>query len=292
MRPIETAEIARGIANIAISMGVASTLPVAEEAQARVIEMFAEQLRAQHINLEVREVNGDFFAAEVRKRVLSALLAAQRGLADSALPQRFYAKMARIVELLSDGHFNGIDAKARLDELLHDLVRELSEPMFLHVELSKRAFYEQKEPLFGALVDVKFPNASRDIAAAGRCFALDEWTACVSHLMRSLESPLQFFANRVGVTFPGPTDLENWRNIVDQMCSKIEAEVKRLEGTPKSHARNEELQLLGDVALDFRHFKNAWRNNVAHGREWYDEREAERVYGAVEHFMQRMAEFA
>ena len=34
------------------------------------------------------------------------------------------------------------------------------------------------------------------------------------------------------------TDLENWKNIIDQMCSKIEAEVKRLEGTPKSHVRN------------------------------------------------------
>ena len=139
-------------------------------------------------------------------------------------------------------------------------------------------------------MEIKFSNASRDIAAAGRCLALDEWTACVSHLMRALETPLQVFAKRVGVEFQGPTDLENWKNIVDQMESKITAEVKRLEGTPKSHARNEELQFLGDIALDFRHFKNAWRNDVAHGREWYDEREADRVYNAVSHFMKRMAE--
>lgn len=99
-------------------------------------------------------------------------------------------------------------------------------------------------------------------------------------------------ARRVGFTFPGPTELENWKDIVDQMVSKIEAEAKRLEGTPKNVGRNEELQLLGDVALDFRHFKNVWRNNVAHGREWYDQHEAERLYSAVRRFMQRMAEIA
>jgi hypothetical protein len=52
--------------------------------------------------------------------------------------------------------------------------------------------------------------------------------------MRALEYPLQVFANRLGVAFPSPTDLENWKNIIDQMQSKIDAEVRRLEGTPKS----------------------------------------------------------
>jgi hypothetical protein len=123
--------------------------------------------------------------------------------------------------------------------------------------------------------------------------ALDEWTASVGHLMRALEPPLQFFAQRVNVVFPkSPNDLENWKNIIDQIETRITEEEKRIEGTPKSHQRNQELQLLGDVALDFRHFKNAWRNNVSHGREWYDPSEAQRVYDAVKHFMQRMAEIA
>ena len=41
--------------------------------------------------------------------------------------------------------------------------------------------------------------------------------------------------------------------------------------------------------LQFRHFKNAWRNNAAHSREHYDEREAQRVYDAVKDFMQTVA---
>lgn len=224
---------------------------------------------------------------DLRKQANEMLAVVDSAIRGTGLPMRWQAKLKRIMESVDRS-----DAKTMevlFAELMADLGEELREPIFLVIPTSKREFYEQKTPPFGSLVADKFGASSRDVAAAARCFALDEWTACVSHLMRSLEHPLQLFAGRIGVSFPAPMDLENWKNIVDQMASKIEAEVKRLEATAKSHARNEELQFLGDVALDFRHFKNAWRNNVAHGREWYDEREAARVYDAVKHFMQRMA---
>jgi hypothetical protein len=168
-------------------------------------------------------------------------------------------------------------------------MEELDQPLFLYVDPALRPIFEQAEPLFGEAVSVAFPEASRDLAAAGRCLALDEWTASVIHLMRALEFPLHALADRIGVTFPNPIDLENWKNIIDQMQSKIEADVRALEQKAKSHERNDRLEWLGKVVLPFRHFKNAWRNNAAHGRDHYDEREARQVWDNVKSFMQTMA---
>ena len=185
---------------------------------------------------------------------------------------------------------NSLDVlDALITEFVMNALGELTAPQFLMVEASKRHYYEQKTAPFGPEVESAFPLSARDIAAACRCFALDEWTACVFHLMRALESPLHKLADRVGVVFPTPLDLENWQNIVNTIESNVNAEVKRREQTKKVHNRNDELKVLGQAALQFRHFKNAWRNDAAHGREYYDEREATVVFDAVKVFMQHMA---
>ena len=158
--------------------------------------------------------------------------------------------------------------------------------MFLFVRVDRRHLYEQLEAPFGEAVESKFSEASRDIAAACRCLALDEWTACVLHLMRALETPLHTLADCVGISFPGPLELQNWKNIIDEIEKKIDSQVKALENQKRSLSRNRELKSYAEAAMQFRHFKNAWRNNAAHGRDHYDEREAVVVFDAVRSFMQ------
>src|SRR3954466_4786773 len=70
-------------------------------------------------------------------------------------------------------------------ELNDNLMVELSSAFFLMIPADRRFVYAQPTPIFGEHVEKAFPDARSDIAAAGRCYALDEWTACVFHLMRA-----------------------------------------------------------------------------------------------------------
>ena len=293
MKPIQTAEIARAVANISNARGNASAVTLSKLLLKQITETFQEQLLKKNVTVIIQSTNEGAFGEMVRPRVLELLEAAENSLSDAALPQRFHAKVARVKEQIQDDeNFDGVAASVRLEELVYDLLAELTEPQFFRISIDKRRFFEQTEPLFGASVDAKFPKSSRDIAAAGRCFAFGEWTACVYHLMRAVEEPLHVLATKVNVVFPKPIEFENWKNIVDKIDAEITKEVKRLEGTSASHQRNDELKLYGEAALQIRHFKNAWRNDAAHGREHYDDKEAERVYNAVKHFMEKMAEIA
>ena len=287
MRPVETAEIARAIANIATAKGVASSLPMVDDLKSLFTKMFQDQLRQHNVNIVVNETNEEALAEELRPRVLAILDEAQKSLTDAALPRRFYGKMTRIRATVLEEQFDGCSAKARLDELMHDLVAELAEPMFLHIGPERRPLYEQTEPLFGSVVETKFADASQDIASAGRCLALDEWTACVFHLMRVLEHGLRLMAQRFGVPF----QVDSWHKVIKE----IEDGITALRNTNKpgglTQRDREEITHYSDAASQFRHFKDAWRNHVSHARATYDEREAQKVWDHTKEFMTTLAVF-
>lgn len=169
-------------------------------------------------------------------------------------------------------------------ELEQNLIVEMDEAWFLMVPKDKRFVYEQPHPIFGQETHDAFPDARRDIAAAGRCFAVDEWTACVMHLMRALEQALRWLANRVGLK-PEETEGANWKNIID----RIERKIRELEQRPKSPAKNENIQFLSEAATQFRWFKDAWRNEAAHAHVYYDEREGAPIFLHVSDFFRHLA---
>lgn len=167
-----------------------------------------------------------------------------------------------------------------LRELHDNILVELESSCFLSIAHEKRSYYEQKEPPFGSEVQSKFPQAGLDIAAASRCFALDEWTACVFHLMRVLEHGLQWLASDVGLK-PEQTANENWKNVIDL----IEKEIRSLEQLPKTAWKVSRVKFLSEAAAQFRYFKDAWRNHVSHGRENYDSISGSSIWNHVKEFM-------
>jgi hypothetical protein len=169
-------------------------------------------------------------------------------------------------------------------ELINNIIIELSSPWFLMIPANQRWQYEQTQPVFGSAVAQVFSEASADIEAAGRCFALDEWTACVFHLMRSLEHALRKMAATVGLP-PDAMAYENWRSIIDQ----IESKIRELEKTRKSAEKVETLRLFSDAAVQFRYFKDAWRNHVSHSRVSYDQHTAPPIWLHVKLFMEQIA---
>jgi hypothetical protein len=171
-----------------------------------------------------------------------------------------------------------------LRELNNNLLTELSDAWFLMIPADRRFVYEQPHPIFGANTHQAFPGARRDIAAAGRCYALDEWTACVVHLMRALEHGLRWLAKRVGLK-PEDVEKENWKKVIDL----IEKKIRELEQLPKGPTKSENVQFLSEAATQFRWFKDAWRNDAAHGNEYYDEREGAPIFLHISDFFRHIS---
>jgi hypothetical protein len=184
----------------------------------------------------------------------------------------------------SNSDASNLELSILIREMNNNLMVELSSAWFLMIPSDRRFVYEQPYPIFGQDTHQAFPEAQRDISAAGRCYALDEWTACVVHLMRALEHALRWFAARVGLD-PNATKTENWKNIIDQ----IEKKIKALEDDPKSEIKSAKVQFLSEAATQFRWFKDAWRNNAAHAHVYYDEREGAPIFLHVSDFFRHIA---
>ena len=137
---------------------------------------------------------------------------------------------------------------------------------------------------FGDKVAVAFEEATIDIQAASRCLALDEGTACVFHSMRVLEHGLRWLADAVGLPKEQVAH-ENWKNVIDQ----IERRIRSVETAPKSSDKLERLRVYSGAAVQFRYFKDAWRNHVSHARAHYDSRKAAAIWNHVKEFMQHLA---
>jgi hypothetical protein len=179
--------------------------------------------------------------------------------------------------------YDNAAAMSRLVEIRKNVINELAQHYFLQVPRARRSYYEGTEPLFGEIVAAKFGDAARDIAAAGRCLALEESTAAVFHLMRVLEHGLRFLASQVGLASDAMA-LENWKNVIDQ----IEKKIREMEALPKSSSKSETMQRYSEAAVQFRYFKDAWRNHVSHSRSTYDGRDAVLIWNHVNQFMQSL----
>ena len=172
-----------------------------------------------------------------------------------------------------------------LNEVGINIVNELCNQRFYSVR-SDLVFLMGDAPLFGEQVDKVFKEAAKDIAASGRCLALDEWTASVFHCMRVLEHGLRGFAEYLEVPMSGKLEFENWKNIIDQ----IEAKIRSLEGMSKGREKSEKIRFCSEAASQFRYFKDAWRNHVAHSRASYDGREAFAIWEHTRDFMVTLAQ--
>lgn len=171
-----------------------------------------------------------------------------------------------------------------LRELKDNIVAELTTSRFLQIPEDRIAFYENKNPLFGDNVETFFHSANSDITSAGRCFALDEWTACVFHLMRVLEFGLRELAKLVGLP-ENEINIDEWRRLIDKTDKKIET----LQNISKSSERDKELQFFSEAANTFRYYKDAYRNYLMHGHQNYSENDAITIYSNVRAFMQTLA---
>lgn len=199
------------------------------------------------------------------------------------MPAPMRLKIERLKRRLSnDQTLTVIQAEVLLKELHNDLLDELRSPYFLMIPSQLRPLYEQKEPPFGEAVAAAFPAASYDIAAAARCYAIDEWTASVFHLMRAVEHALRVLARRLKIK---KVDTKDWALLIGDVDSAL-AVIRQRKRTA---ARDRRLQYYSQARAHFGVFKDAWRNHVMHSHSKYDQREAANIYSSIKSFMEELA---
>lgn len=147
----------------------------------------------------------------------------------------------------------------------------------------------QKE-LFGAKVYANFPTARDDIRAAGNCYATDNSTACVVHLMRAAERAMRVLARRLKVSFSYPLEYAEWGTVIGKMLFQLEARQKKAQAAKRGPKKDAELRFYSGAIHQCNFLNDFWRVEAAHARKQYNSREALNVLNHVRDFMQTLAE--
>ena len=168
----------------------------------------------------------------------------------------------------------------QVEEFERVFLDELKSKKFVQLDLDKQGYIDQAE-LFGNIVAARFPDAQSDIREVGNCLALNRPTAAVFHAMRVLEIGL----GRLAAPFNVPSANTNWQNIIDQ----IESAIQRMNATSHGPDWRQDQQFYSDAASHFYFLKNAWRNQVAHVHQTYDDSQALQICSHVKQFMEQLA---
>lgn len=163
---------------------------------------------------------------------------------------------------------------------------EMHQHLFLYVPEVDAKDYKDPLATFSKTAD-RFKSARDDIIAASRCYAIGQASACVFHCMGILQPGLYALARRLDVVSETkPLELENWKNIIDRIAKAIG---KLEEQGTNTKETDERLQFFSEAALQFRYFKDAWRNHVCHMRHAYDQDQARSVLQHVRSFMEEIS---
>lgn len=163
----------------------------------------------------------------------------------------------------------------------HQAIKDqLSARNALMLTAAESRLFDPKEPLFGATVETKFPDARDDIEEAGKCLALGRNKACVCHLMLAMEVALRVLATNAGVTIHD--DKGKWLPWLKLTNNLEHQKIKAMPEGAEKAAWWEVHSMLSSVG-------RAWRNPTMHPEKTYDAPQAKKVFDAVNGFMSDLA---
>lgn len=173
---------------------------------------------------------------------------------------------------------------SELRTLIEATIDELYRRTFFEVPNERLPFLSGPAKFFGTAWSA-FPSAQENMTSACRCYALGEDTASVFHAMGVLQRGLESLARHLNVQFPTPVDTLQSQQIIDKLDSELGGQTRLVAQKSKSQGKDDELKFYANASLQFRYFKDAWRNDTAHFRESYDSDEARTVLTHVKNFM-------
>ena len=219
----------------------------------------------------------------VQEQVISGLKATERACRSLGLDVSA-KQIHRILALPNLPVGLGSDEAARQMQALRDrLIDELESLKFLHLTPRMAECYSADFP-FGEKVAQSFPNAIYDIEESAKCFALARSTACVMHLMRALEAALDAIGLGLGIPNVVVEAKNSWGGMLRIMRDTMQQ--KNKAPAPDWIAQK---GFYEDAHAHLSSVKTAWRDPSMHLDKKYDEKDAMRIYTAVQDFMQHLA---
>ena len=167
-----------------------------------------------------------------------------------------------------------------INEFLNIVEYQLKGKRLLMLDTKHAEYYDKKGTVLGEEVLNRFSQIAElreDAAEAGNCFALENYTACVFHLMRIMERCVQKLGNDLKLSEKITCDQE-WQKILNNIRGKV----KERYPSEKDSARIKIESVIGHLET----VKIAWRNPTMHPKATYTDREAEKIIGAVQAFVE------
>ena len=176
--------------------------------------------------------------------------------------------------------------QSEVRNILELMGREAHIRQFLRIAEDRKGFTDNPQ-LLGERVSSGFPSAKRDIQDAGNCLAAECWSASVFHLMRVAEYGLRVLAKDRRVTVPKKPvlDLATWEDIIKQ----LEISEQAIQQCPATLAREKQFEFYHGAMMEYKRFKNMFRNRIMHTREDYDRDQANGAFVHVRDFMNILA---
>jgi hypothetical protein len=175
---------------------------------------------------------------------------------------------------------------SQIISVLASVQDELRNRTFVFIPESKADFFEQAA-LFGEAVNLSFPSAKGHLKSAGNCLAADLHTATVYHLMCVVELGLRALSKKLHVAKVKKTmriELGTWEDIIKALEAKVNGSF------PRTKKGQQDLDFYKSAFIEYRAFKDFWRNKVMHARVEYGEHDALAAFEHVRAFMQRLAQ--
>lgn len=166
--------------------------------------------------------------------------------------------------------------QGKIDLVTKQIYRQLDQRSFFAISPENSKLYEQSFP-FGEQVNLSFPSINYDIEQGTKCYATGRYTASVFHFMKVMEKSLQIFGKKLNV--PIDPEKDTWKIINDGLNTKINAMDPHIDLTKEYHAASSHLN----------NVRIAWRNDVMHPKQSYDEEEAKEVFQSVKTFISHLA---
>ena len=187
-------------------------------------------------------------------------------------------------------HLNGTqdlrygDLTALLREVLGRLKDEFTDAHLLSLSASEVGLYAPTTPLYGQVVQDKFPSVTYEIAEAAKCLALGRSTASAFHAIRCLEAAIRGLARCLSIPDPTKGADRSWANILrvvkTAMDSRWPTSADRLAGDG---------YFFEGVYAVLVALQNPYRNATMHLDQIYTEGDARHIFEMVGGVMKKVA---
>lgn len=194
------------------------------------------------------------------------------------------ATLDRLIDLLMRDELVQRGEVSRLLEELDGRMRdEMTFSTLFSLNLQEAEWYLLPLKGWEAIAE-RFPGALSDIEEGTKCLALGRYTACVFHLMRTVEAGLRSLGNALDDPALDPAKNPAWEAIL----KKCDRELQKPHAERSPEWRTDEL-FFSTATANLRAVKDAWRNPALHVGQLYSEEVTRDIYSAVRSFMRHLA---